>query len=659
MSTLFKSSRTLPEVGYAVVDLETHGLAARTDATVAVYFACVLVVDSNGKQTITTYHSMDLLISDLHALVAAGYWLVYHNSKFDHACLTLRGLRVPISCVIDTMVLAYLQNNQRGEYSLSALTGAKEDLIAALVNEGLLPEPVPLKQFWSTDHSDDVDLIKRLVKYCRKDVKATNALYTSLLQLLANAPEVVAAYFTVDQPMLEALINLEQHGALIDQPALTSLLKDTQTTIAEIEFTIASTVGGCPKLQFANDTFVPVTKEYKTGVYKSSLHVPPFYTDNQGVFVRQWEGHRDNGQPLVVGSYCPLLPFNSNAATGHVWWVINRECPEVLANVKSTKTGKPKINRDFITDVADVLPESFPIGKLAKQVKRNQMATSIANAIQDDGRIRCDFAHTRTLTGRLATSNPNLQNLPRAGKDEDSQRFRKLFVASPGNVLLCADLDQIELRVLAYYLLVGERDHGLADEFNGSDPDAHTKNAATWGVERTVAKTLIFLLVYGGQPKLMVERKLFKTLKEAEAAFAGVKNNQPSISTLMAKVVAKATKQGYVRTLAGRRVYYPDLASSQHQLRSRAERQCFNALIQGSSRDIMHMLVGQSLTYIKAAEANLVNVVHDECIVECKQELAIQLQQQLNGVWEKRTDITPGVTINGSWNIGNNWYEAK
>lgn len=659
MSTLFKSTRTLPKHTYVVVDLETHGLAARVDASVSVYFACVLVVDSEGNQQPRTYHSIDLLIADLHDLVSQGYWLVYHNSKFDHACLTLRGLRVPITCVIDTMVLAYLENNQRGEYSLSSLTGAKEDLIEALVAEGFLPEPIPLKQFWSTDHSDDEDLLKRLVVYCRKDVKATNALYKSLLRLLADAPEIVSAYFTVDQPMLEALINLEQHGALIDQPALTSLLTDTHATIAELESTIASTVGGCPKLQFANDTFVPFAKEYASGEYKNKLHVPPFYTDNHGVFVRQWEGHRDNGQPLVVGSHCPLLPFNSNAATGHVWWVINRECPEVLANVKSTKTGKPKINKDFISDIAELLPETFPIGKLAKQVKRNQMATSIANAIQDDGRIRCDFAHTRTLTGRLATSNPNLQNLPRAGKDEESQRFRKLFVPSEGNVLLCADLDQIELRVLAYYLLVGERDSGLADEFNGDDPDAHTKNAATWGVERTVAKTLIFLLVYGGQPKLMVERKLFKTLKEAEAAFAGVKENQPSISTLMAKVVAKATKQGYVRTLAGRRVYYPDLQSSQHQLRSRAERQCFNALIQGSSRDIMHMLVGQSLPYIKAAGANLVNIVHDECIVEVTQAKATQLQLQLNGVWERRTDITPGVTINGNWNIGNNWYEAK
>ena len=206
---------------------------------------------------------------------------------------------------------------------------------------------------------------------------------------------------------------------------------------------------------------------------------------------------------------------------------------------------------------------------------------------------------------------------------------------------------------------MGERDGGLADEFNGDNPDAHTKNAATWGVERNVAKTLIFLLVYGGQPKLMVQRKLFPTLKQAEAAFAGVKANQPSISTLMAKVIAKSAKQGYVRSIAGRQMQYPMLRSSNKWERMRAERQCFNALIQGSARDIMHRLVVESLPLVLAAGGNLVNIVHDECLVEIAADKAPALQQQLNLVWEQRKDMLPGVTVNGSWNIGSTWYEAK
>lgn len=657
--SLFTSDRQLPSTSYVVVDIESHGLAAKTTADSIVYFVCTLTVEDDRKPLLKTWWCVDNVVEYLNQQAQKGFCLVYHNSKFDHAALTLRGLRVPIAQVLDTQVLAYLEDNQRREYNLDALTGQKQDLLLELQESNLIAADMTKDDFWNTDHSDDTEVLQKLVNYCKQDVKATYNLYKALVDCLSDRPSVVAAYFTLDQPMLEVLINLESHGALIDTDALLSLLSHTQEQVNSLEATIRESVGSCPQLKFVGETYVPVEKEYKSGVYKNKLHVPPFYTDNHGIFVRQWEGHKDNGEDLVVGSHCPLIPFNSAAATGHVWWVINKQCPEVLDSVKSTKSGKPQINKDFISDISEQLPESFPVGKLAKAVKANQMATTISINLADDNHIRCDFAHTRTLTGRLATSNPNLQNLPRAGKDEDSQRFRKLFIASPGNVLLCADLDQIELRVLAYYLLAGEKDTGLADEFNGADPDAHTRNAKAWGVERNVAKTLIFLLVYGGQPKLMVERKLFKTLAEAEAAFNGVKENQPSINKLMQKVVANSAKKGYVRTLAGRYLYYPNLTSADKWERMRAERQCFNALIQGSARDIMHKLVVESLPEIKRAGANLVNIVHDECLVEVSADKAEALKKALNCIWEQRKDLLVGVTVNGSWNTGSTWYEAK
>jgi DNA polymerase I-like protein with 3'-5' exonuclease and polymerase domains len=445
LSKVFHTSHKLPVTNYVVVDIECHGLAARVDPSVDVYFACTRYVGSAGKMN-QVWWCIDDLISYLHLLVAEGAYLVYHNAKFDHAVLQLRGLKVDISRVLCTQVLGYLDDNDRGDYSLASYSTGKEDLIQALVDEGFLAAPVDKQVFWNTNHSDDQPLLERLVVYCQADVGATSKLYYHLRLSLENKPQVVENYFCIDQPMLAALINLEQHGALIDKSLLQELLLTTFGSIAELEQLIKTTVGGCPQLQFNGTTFVPVEKTYKSGLFKNSLHVPPFYTDNNGVFVRQWgdnkgNSHIDNGQPLVVGNHCPLLPFNANAATGHVWWVINRVCPDALDGIKETKTGKPKLNKDFISDISELLPESFPIGKLAKAIKRMQMATSIANAIQDDGRIRCEFAHTRTLTGRLATSNPNLQNLPRAGDSEESQMFRKLFVPSPGNVLLCADLN--------------------------------------------------------------------------------------------------------------------------------------------------------------------------------------------------------------------------
>jgi DNA polymerase-1 len=249
--------------------------------------------------------------------------------------------------------------------------------------------------------------------------------------------------------------------------------------------------------------------------------------------------------------------------------------------------------------------------------------------------------------------------MPRAGKDDDSKLFRKLFIAKPGHVLLCADLDQIELRTLAYYLAVAKGDTGLLEEFNSDTPDAHTKNAKLWGVERNVAKTLIFLLIYGGQPKLMFQRKLFTTLAKAKAAFDGVEKAQPGIKELMQDVVKRSTKRGFVKSVGGRHMHYPNLRSSNKWDKMKAERQCFNALVQGSSRDIIHLLAVQTAPAVWSHGGSFVNIVHDEVLIEVPEENADALIDALTPVWHNRMDLLPGVPVNGDWNKGSTWYEAK
>jgi DNA polymerase I-like protein with 3'-5' exonuclease and polymerase domains len=668
MSTFVEPTLTLPEVDYIVVDIECHGLEAVHDTSRPIYFVVTCSVTGNQPPKLQVWHNLDDLISILNTCCAFGTYLCYHNSKFDHVALSNRGLQVPWGQVLDTQVLAYLSDNQKaGNLSLSSLTGAKDDLLPFAKELGFSN----LSDFWQTDHSDSPQVLERLVSYCKADVKATHVLYKRLQQKLGQLPGVVRAYWQLEVPMLPVLVQLEREGALVDKQLLLSTIDDLSREQREFEATIEESVGRVPQLQWkeAREEFVPVEKWYggcslltpvdQLKTYVNSLHVPPYYLDASGVAVENWSGHKLSDDKRVLGAHCPLVPFNSNAATGHVWWVIRSQVPEALDNIKQTKSGKPKVNKDFVSDVADLLPESFPIGKLARVVKKLQMATSIYKHLHADNRLRAEFAHTRTLTGRLATSRPNCQNLPRAGSDESSQVFRKLFVARPGYVLLCADLDQIELRTLAFYLARGERDFGLLEEFNSDNPDAHTKNASKWGVSRTVAKTLIFLLIYGGQPALMVERKLFPTLKQAEAAFAGVKENQPAIDRLMRAVVAKAIEVGYITTVGGRQLRYPKLRSGNKWERMRAERQCFNALIQGSSRDIIHQLVIESAPLIWAAGANFVNIVHDEVLVEVPEQVADSLMQQLSPLWCKRMDILKGVPVNGDWNKGDTWYEAK
>lgn len=255
--------------------------------------------------------------------------------------------------------------------------------------------------------------------------------------------------------------------------------------------------------------------------------------------------------------------------------------------------------------------------------------------------------------------------MPRPGDDEDSTVFRRLFKASEGFTYLCADLDQIELRMLAYYLALVEQDFGLMEEFNGDEPDAHQKNADTWGVTRKVAKTVIFLLTYGGQPALMVERGLVGTQKEAEDIYNNVHKNQPALQKLIDKVLAKARKRGgVVVTWGGRHLNYPELNSTNKWDRLRAERQVFNALLQGGAGDIIHTLAVSSLPIVRKYGGRMMNIVHDEISIEIPNANVDAAKDELNAIWQLRKDllVLPNdnyITVNGDWNSGNNWSEVK
>jgi DNA polymerase-1 len=127
----------------------------------------------------------------------------------------------------------------------------------------------------------------------------------------------------------------------------------------------------------------------------------------------------------------------------------------------------------------------------------------------------------------------------------------------------------------------------------------------------------------------------------------------------MTDVVEKTKKTLFIKTLGGRRLYYKYIKSPNFKTRGSAERQCFNALIQGGARDILHRLVIESAPIVSKYQGHILNLVHDECVVEVPDELAEKAKAELNTIWENRYDILPGLCINGSWNSGANWYEAK
>jgi DNA polymerase-1 len=230
---------------------------------------------------------------------------------------------------------------------------------------------------------------------------------------------------------------------------------------------------------------------------------------------------------------------------------------------------------------------------------------------------------------------------------------------SKENTILCADLDRIEIVVLAWFLLVAMKDPGLAEVCNTPGADPHQANADRWKVTRTIAKTLIFLLVYGGGAGLIYKRGMAPTLADAEAMVKQVNDEQPSINKLKESVWAAGRKRGYITNPFNARGVYPELYSKNNRERGAGERKAFNFVIQRTARDILHMLVIESLPTVLKYGACITSLVHDEILVDCPTANADLLKQELQMIWGRRGDILKGVYVNGDWDTGENWFFAK
>jgi len=235
------------------------------------------------------------------------------------------------------------------------------------------------------------------------------------------------------------------------------------------------------------------------------------------------------------------------------------------------------------------------------------------------GRIHTTFNNMATATGRLSSSNPNLQNIPIRG--EFGRRMRDCFVAAPGNQLVAADYSQVELRVLAH--LSGEQ--ALLDAFaHGADIHARTAallfdkpEADIAPDERRQAKTINFGLLYGMGPQKL-SRDLGIKIDVAKAFIQKYFERLPGLSSFYDGIVEAAKSQGFVTTLAGRRRLLPDINSANSQLASQARRQAINTVVQGGAADIikMAMLAAAADATLRELKARLVLQIHDELLLE-------------------------------------------
>ena len=331
-----------------------------------------------------------------------------------------------------------------------------------------------------------------------------------------------------------------------------------------------------------------------------------------------------------------------------------------LPPVKKTKTGY-STNADVLEKLKGkhpIIPAIMDYRMLTKL--KSTYADGLLKVIHEDGRIRTTFQNLVTATGRLSSTEPNLQNIP--VRTDLGAEIRKMFIPKPGHVLVDADYSQIELRVLAHIA----DDQTMQEAFR-SGMDIHTVTAsqvfgvapeAVTSLQRRNAKAVNFGIVYGISEFSLAE-DIGVSRYEAKDYIDSYLANYHGVRSYMKDVVAKARELGFTQTLYGRKRYIPELTSSNFNIRQGAERIALNTPIQGTAADIIKLAMIRVYEALKNhyPQANLLLQVHDELIIECPEELADQVAELISKEMEQVASLSVPLIAEAKW--GSSWYDAK
>lgn len=344
----------------------------------------------------------------------------------------------------------------------------------------------------------------------------------------------------------------------------------------------------------------------------------------------------------------------------------SQQLAEVLFERLSLKTGRktPGGSRSTNIEVLEKLAEAHPIVpeilEFRKQEKlRSTYLEPLPKLVDEAGRLHTTFNHLATATGRLSSSNPNLQNIPIRGPQ--GRRMRACFTAPDGHELISADYSQIELRILAH---LSEDPHLL--ELFSQGTDIHAGTAAILFAktpdqvttdERRKAKTINFGLLYGMGPQKL-GRELGISLREAKDFILLYFSRLTRVREFYDRIVDGAKEQGAVFTLAGRRRLLPDIHSRNENLAQTARRMAINTVVQGSAADVIKMAmirIHQDKTLAKL-KTRMILQVHDELLLETPRDSSREAGAR---VAELMSSVTPlKVPLVVDWGAGPNWAEA-
>ena len=343
-----------------------------------------------------------------------------------------------------------------------------------------------------------------------------------------------------------------------------------------------------------------------------------------------------------------------------------KQLGEVLFETMNIPGGKKtKTGYSTAADVLDKLAEEYPIVRDILEYRgltklKSTYADGLAAYIGEDQRIHTNFNQTITATGRISSTEPNLQNIPM--RMELGRRIRKVFVPKKGYEFMDADYSQIELRILAHM----SGDEQLIEAYR-SNQDIHRITASkvfhtpfeeVTDLQRRNAKAVNFGIVYGIS-SFGLSQDLSITKKEAAEYIEHYFETYPKVKEFLDKLVSDAKEKGYITTMYGRRRPIPELSSSNFMQRSFGERVAMNSPIQGTAADIMKIAMIRVWRALREAglKSKLILQVHDELVIETLLEEESRVKEILSENMKKAADLA--VTLEIDLHTGTNWYEAK
>lgn len=432
-------------------------------------------------------------------------------------------------------------------------------------------------------------------EYAAEDADVTMKLHQTLFPELEKTPTLLKLFNEIEMPLVRVLSHIERNGVLIDPQKLLAQSQEIEQRLAEVEAEVHQAAG----------------QEFNLA---STKQLQEILFEKLGLPVKK---KTPKGAPSTNEEVLDEL-----AQEGHI-------VPKLLIEHR----GLSKLKSTY----TDKLPQMIN---------------------PKTGRVHTSYHQAVTATGRLSSSDPNLQNIPI--RNEEGRRIRQAFIAREGYKIVAADYSQIELRIMAHLA----HDEGMLKAFT-EGKDIHRSTAAEiFGVsleevtneQRRNAKAINFGLIYG-MSEFGLSNQLGISRQEARTYMDAYFNRYPNVLQFMTDIKAKAAEQGYVETLLGRRLYLPEIKSSNGMRRKAAERVAINAPMQGTAADIIKVaMIGIDKEILGDENIKMIMQVHDELVFEVKAEMVEHYSQLIKMEMEKAIKLH--VPLIADVGVGDNWDEA-